>query len=57
MLKTDNLNEYVSITGLINYCKAHENCDGCNIKELCDVANGEFGFRFLKVEYEPKQKG
>ena len=54
MIKTDKLDEYVSIKGLINYCSAHQDCDGCGIKELCDVVNGSVGFSGLKVEYELK---
>lgn len=53
MIKTDNLDEYVSIKTLLNYCSSHATCDKCKIKPICDVCNGYNSFKILNIQYEP----
>ncbi|MFQ6793766.1 MAG: hypothetical protein ACLRT4_18200 [Thomasclavelia sp.] len=35
MIKADNLDEYVSIKVLINYCQNQEKCIDCMFKNVC----------------------
>ena len=57
MIVTDNLDEYVVLKGLINYCSyTYESdtcCRNCKLKELCSVAAGCSTLRELSVEYIP----
>lgn len=57
MIVTDDLDEYVALKGLINYCSsAYEGtrcCRNCKIKEVCMVAIGCSTFQNFKVKYEP----
>ncbi len=57
MIVTDNLDEYVALKGLINYCsctyEAARCCQNCKLKEVCIVAAGYSTFRNFKVEYIP----
>ena len=41
MLKTDDISQFVAISGLINYCKSHDDCKKCNMYNLCNVLTGE----------------
>lgn len=56
MIKIDNLDEYVSIKTVMNYCASNKNCDKCKIKFLCDLCNGDRLFKNLSVQYEPKKE-
>ena len=57
MIVTDDLDEYVALKGLINYCSsAYEGtgcCRNCKIKEVCMVAIGCSTLQNFKVEYIP----
>ena len=57
MIVTDDLDEYVALKGLINYCsytyESNRNCQNCKFKELCSVAVGCLTFQKLKVKYIP----
>lgn len=41
MLKTDDIAQFVAISGLLNYCKSHDDCKICNMYTLCNVLTGE----------------
>lgn len=41
ILKTDDIAKFVAISGLLNYCKSHDNCKRCNMYSLCNVLTGE----------------
>lgn len=41
MLKTDDIAQFVAISGLLNYCKSHDDCKRCNMYNLCNVLTGE----------------
>lgn len=41
MLKTDDIAQFVAISGLLNYCKSHDDCKRCNMYSLCNVLTGE----------------
>lgn len=56
MIKIDNLDEYVSIKAIINYCSSHNECLECKIKPICDVCSGNIPLRTLNVKYEPKKE-
>lgn len=55
MIVTDDLDEYVALKGLINYCsytyESNRNCQNCKIKELCSVATGCSTLQKLRIEY------
>ena len=57
MIVTDDLDEYVALKGLINYCSyTYESdtcCQNCKLKELCSVAVGCSTLQKLRVEYIP----
>ena len=56
MIKIDNLDEYVSIKAIINYCSSHSDCLKCKIKPICDVCNGNKKLSNLNVKYEEKKE-
>lgn len=37
MLKTDDIAQFVAISGLMNYCKSHDDCKRCKMYSLCNV--------------------
>lgn len=41
MLKTDDISQFVAISGLLNYCKSHDDCKRCKMYNLCNVLTGE----------------
>ncbi len=54
MIKTNDLNEYVLLSVLKNYCEATiRNCSGCKIKAICDNGLGSKAFEDLDIKYEP----
>ena len=55
MLKTDDLDEYQTITTLINYCdnKSDLECAGCMIDIICDCMYKRL--RNIKIEYNAKE--
>lgn len=55
MIVTDDLDEYVALKGLTNYCSyTYESdtcCQNCKLKELCSVAVGCSTLQKLRIEY------
>ena len=55
MIVTDDLDEYVALKGLVNYCSyTYESdtcCKDCKLKELCSVAVGCSTLQKLRIEY------
>lgn len=55
MIVTDDLDEYVALKGLVNYCSyTYESdtcCQKCKLKELCSVAVGCSTFQKLRIKY------
>jgi hypothetical protein len=55
MIVTDDLDEYVALKGLVNYCSyTYESdtcCKNCKLKELCSVAVGCSTLQKLRIEY------
>lgn len=41
MLKTDDIAQFVAISGLLNYCKSQEECKECDMCKICNVLTGE----------------
>lgn len=59
MIKTDNLNEYVMLSVLKNFCEATiDDCDcsGCKINAVCDYGFGLKEIKDLDIKYEPDDK-
>lgn len=54
MLKTDDIAQFVAISGLLNYCKSHDDCKRCNMYNLCNVLVGEKKLTYVidKVMFE-----
>lgn len=54
MLKTDDIAQFVAISGLLNYCKSHDDCKRCNMYSLCNVLVGEKKLTYVidKVMFE-----
>ena len=54
MLKTDDIAQFVAISGLLNYCKSHDDCKRCDIYSLCNVLVGEKKLTYVidKVMFE-----
>lgn len=54
MLKTDDIAQFVAISGLINYCKSHDDCKRCKMYSLCNVLVGEKKLTYVidKVMFE-----
>lgn len=54
MLKTDDIAQFVAISGLMNYCKSHDDCKSCNMYNLCNVLVGEKKLTYVidKVMFE-----
>lgn len=59
MLKTDNVDEFIVISGLINYCKSQDECEKCNLYKTCGVLAGEKKLSFViegvMFEYEDNE--
>lgn len=57
MIVTDDLDEYVALKGLVNYCSyTYESdtcCKNCKLKELCSVAVGCSTLQKFRIEYIP----
>lgn len=55
MIKTNNLDEYVMLKVLKNYCTANidmnHGCGSCPIAKLCDCALGYKAFKELDIQY------
>lgn len=54
MLKTDDIAQFVAISGLLNYCKSHDDCKRCDMYSLCNVLVGEKKLTYVidKVMFE-----
>ena len=54
MLKTDDIAQFVAISGLMNYCKSHDDCKRCKMYSLCNVLVGEKKLTYVidKVMFE-----
>lgn len=54
MLKTDDISQFVAISGLMNYCKSHDDCKRCKMYSLCNVLVGEKKLTYVidKVMFE-----
>lgn len=58
MIKTNDLNEYVLLSVLKNYCEAvigDCDCLGCKMNEFCNYALGSKTLNSLDIKYEPEQ--
>ena len=58
MIKTDDLNEYVLLCVIKNYCEATFidcDCSGCKIKTICDYGFGSKIMKKMDIKYEPEQ--
>lgn len=53
MINIEKLDEYVSLVVIKTYCKAHDECDHCKLKFLCDCMPIEP--HRLKMEYNPSE--
>ena len=56
MIKTDDLNEYVLLSVLKNFCEATINdsgCSGCKINAICGCGFGLKEIKDLDIKYEP----
>ena len=53
MINIEKLDEYVSLVVIRTYCKAHDECDHCKLKFLCDCMPIEP--HRLKMEYNPSE--
>lgn len=61
MIKTNDLNEYVLLSVLKNFCEATINdsdcdCSGCKINAVCDYGFGSKTMKKLDIKYEPEQE-
>lgn len=59
MIKTDNLNEYVLLSVLKNFCEATINdsdCSECKMNAVCDYGLGSKEIKDLDIKYEPEQE-
>jgi hypothetical protein len=59
MIKTDNLNEYVLLSVLKNFCEATINdsdCSECKMNAVCDYGLGSKPMKKLDIKYEPDDK-
>lgn len=57
MIKTDNLNEYVLLSVLKNFCEATINdsdCSECKMNAVCDYGLGSKPMKKLDIKYEPE---
>lgn len=54
MLKTDDIAQFVAISGLINYCKSQKKCDKCDMHKICNVLTGEKKLTYVidKIKFE-----
>jgi hypothetical protein len=54
MLKTDDIAQFVAISGLLNYCKSHDDCKRCDMYSLCNVLTGEKKLTYVidKIKFE-----
>ena len=41
MLRTDDVAQFVAISGLMNYCASQEECEKCRMHEICNCIVGE----------------
>jgi hypothetical protein len=41
MLRTDDVAQFVAISGLMNYCASQKECDKCHMHEICNIIVGE----------------
>ena len=41
MLKTDDIAQFVAISGLMNYCSSQEECKKCDMYKICNVIVGD----------------
>lgn len=57
MIVTDDLDEYVALKGLINYCShAYDSdcgCGDCKLGGVCIVTIRKSSYKDFKVKYEP----
>lgn len=59
MIKTDDLNEYVLLSVLKNFCEAAINdidCSECKLNAVCDYGLGSKPMKKLDIKYEPEQE-
>lgn len=61
MIKTDDLNEYVLLSVLKNYCEATINgsdsdCSECKINAICGCGFGLKEIKDLDIKYEPNDR-
>ena len=56
MIKTDDLNEYVLLSVLKNFCEANDSdCSECKLNAVCDYGLGPKPIKKLDIKYEPEQ--
>lgn len=59
MIKTDDLNEYVLLSVIKNFCETMVDCKGCSecaLSRICDCGMGSKAIKSLNVKYEPDDK-
>ena len=59
MIKTNDLNEYVLLSVLKNFCEATINdsdCSECKLNAVCDYGLGSKHVKKLDIKYEPEQE-
>ena len=59
MIKTDDLNEYVLLSVLKNFCEVTINdidCSECKMNFVCDCGFGTKPIKKLDIKYEPEQE-
>ena len=57
MLKTDDIAQFVAISGLMNYCTSQEECKKCHMHKICNVIVGDKKFSCVidKIKLERNQ--
>lgn len=59
MIKTDDLNEYVLLSVIKNFCDSiidKTDCSECKMGEICDYGFGSKTISNLDIKYEPDDK-
>lgn len=59
MIKTNDLNEYVLLSVIKNFCDSiidETDCSECKMGEICGYGMGTKAIKDLNVKYEPDDK-
>ena len=54
MIKTDDVAQFIAISGLLNYCKSQEECKECDMYKICNILTGDKKLSYVidKVMFE-----